>query len=141
MKSRRMVLWSAALLAAACGLAAAPLLSSVSAAPMVEVPLYGWTDKDPVNSNWVDEDNWQGPSGYPSLTVDAADFPFSAGTIWAVDLTTDETIGSLAIRNSVDFNGDSGTPTLTVNSLFLDAADGAITVTFNDDMKLIANKP
>ena len=138
MKSRRMVLWSAALLTLACGLAAAPLLSSASAALMLLGPVYNWTD-GAGNSNWNSEDNWTGPSGYPNAGGDAADFPDNSGTTWEVDVTTTETFGQLKINESVDFDGGGGGPTLTASTLVIDGTSRAITVTFYDGMELVAN--
>ncbi len=138
MRSRRIVLCSVALLTVALGLAAPPLLSRASAALMVRGPVFIW-DQGAATDAWDDEVNWLGDSGYPSSTAHGVEFDDNSGTAWTVDVTA-ETIGQLYIEENVHFTGQSGTPTLTVDTLIIDATAAAVTVTFNDELEFNANE-
>ena len=134
MKSRRMVLCSVALLAVTCGL---PISGSVGAmagppaSPLVMLD-YTWSGLGD-DDDWDHFCNWNsgltcpGEGAPPDGTDDDATFPGNGGTAWAVDLVTEE-IGDLTIEENVDFGVVSGTPTLEVNELVIDASSGDVSV-------------
>lgn len=127
MRSRSKVLWSAALLTVACGLAAAPWLSSAGASPMMMLTVFTWTGNASANSDWDDISNWDEPVDYPSTTDDEAVFPGNAASLWSVDLTS-ETIGELTVEENVDFDCTAPGATLEVDKFVIDATSTYVSV-------------
>ena len=112
--------------------------SSVAPAMLAEWTWFGTAG--PTDTSWQRDCNWTtsicstgGP--YPDDTGDNATFPTNGGTAWAVDLTT-EAIGDLTIEEDVDFGAASGTPTLDVEKLLIDADAGEVTITIGENASI-----
>jgi hypothetical protein len=94
---------------------------SVAVAASALGATYLWTGNG-ADPDWDTPGNWWSPCGtcYPDDGTDDAVFPDDACSWGTVELVT-ETIGDLSIVADVDFRADSGTPTLTVDRIVVDA--------------------
>ena len=128
MRPNKTLLCSLTLLTVMCGFAAVPW-PGAGAAMLLRGPVYGWTDDALTNSDWSDEDNWEGASGYPDGSADGAVFDYNSGTKWTADKDVTETIGELKILEKVDFGGDK---TVTALRLIFDSTEGAVEMRITD---------
>ena len=86
---------------------------------------FTWTGEG-ADDDWTTCDNWEiiGQNAcYPSLTGDDI-YIWEDGSPWDIDLVTEE-VDDMYILGDVDFGVESGTPTLTVDQLTLQAPDDA----------------
>jgi hypothetical protein len=111
--------------------------------------IYTWSDAGD-GHDFTEPENWcnEDPCGvtYPDDSNDDALFPVKAvGGRWEdviLDWQDDIEIDDMTILDGVDFVAGEGVVLrLIMDSLFVDAANAAITITFTEKMVVIANPP
>ena len=112
--------------------------------------VYQWSGAATNDDKYTEPVNWctSFPCGstYPDDSGDDALFPVVAGgvgNVWGdvdLDFNGSLTIDNMTIKDSLDFQGHTGSPpALTVASLTIDATNAAITIKFNEHLGLTAH--
>ena len=134
---------------AVTGLLAGSAPASVAAAPAM-LANFTWSGADS-GDGWLEMCNWHPApscsynSPIPDGTDDHPTIPLVSGVWGDIFLDTpvndpDLSVGDMTILDGVDFKGDNQNPkTLTVETLTINADDGAITVTFRQELEFIAH--